>query len=140
MLLRTTYAGSTARIVIGSAVYMGQWRKEAVQFLKRNAFILETRPTWLFSLPDQLVRAIRSELLGGWRFPKAIRSMVERIEPRDTAAISWCTGYQDKLNFLERYVIKNVKAPVGDFRDWERIDAWAEKIVAELDLKPLMAL
>jgi len=34
----------------------------------------------------------------------------------------------DKLNFIERSMIKNVKAPVGDFRDWETITSWATAI------------
>jgi hypothetical protein len=29
-------------------------------------------------------------------------------------------------------VIKNVKAPVGDFRDWDSIIAWAASIVGTL--------
>jgi hypothetical protein len=29
-------------------------------------------------------------------------------------------------------MLKNVKAPVGDFRDWEAIASWAEGIAEEL--------
>ncbi len=36
-------------IVLGSAVYIGKWRKEAVKFLKANEKMLAGRPVWLFS-------------------------------------------------------------------------------------------
>jgi len=36
-------------VVLGSAVYMGQWCKEAVAFLKTNEKLLAERPVWLFS-------------------------------------------------------------------------------------------
>src|ERR1035437_1878635 len=35
--------------VIGSAVYMGHWQKEAVEFVRRNRAVLAGRPVWLFS-------------------------------------------------------------------------------------------
>jgi len=33
-----------------------------------------------------------------------------------------------KLNPVEKWIIKNVKAPVGDFRDWDAITSWATAI------------
>ena len=37
------------------------------------------------------------------------------------------------LGFAERMIAKAVKAPVGDFRDWDAINAWAEQVSEELD-------
>jgi menaquinone-dependent protoporphyrinogen oxidase len=37
------------------------------------------------------------------------------------------------LGFAERMIAKAVKAPTGDFRDWDAIRAWAEWIAEELD-------
>ena len=31
----------------------------------------------------------------------------------------------EELNFIEKRMIKAVKAPTGDFRDWEAIITWA---------------
>jgi len=36
------------------------------------------------------------------------------------------------LNFLEKLAIKNVKAPVGDFRDCNAIATWAADIANSL--------
>ena len=38
----------------------------------------------------------------------------------------------DKLSFIEKWMIKNVKSPTGDYRDWEAIAAWASAVAAEL--------
>jgi menaquinone-dependent protoporphyrinogen oxidase len=37
-----------------------------------------------------------------------------------------------KLNFIEKWMLKNVKAPLGDFRDWEAITSWATDIAGVL--------
>ena len=36
-------------VILGSAVYIGKWPKEAVAFLQTNEKILADRPVWLFS-------------------------------------------------------------------------------------------
>jgi menaquinone-dependent protoporphyrinogen oxidase len=38
----------------------------------------------------------------------------------------------DKLNLAEKLIVKALKAPAGDFRDWEAITAWAAAIAAAL--------
>jgi hypothetical protein len=38
----------------------------------------------------------------------------------------------EKLNFIEKFMLKNVKAPAGDFRDWGAITAWANGIAEAL--------
>jgi menaquinone-dependent protoporphyrinogen oxidase len=40
---------SYAAVVLGSAVYMGRWRKEAETFLQVHEKALAERPVWLFS-------------------------------------------------------------------------------------------
>ncbi len=36
------------------------------------------------------------------------------------------------LSIGERLIIKGVKAPYGDFRDWPAIDAWADGVAVEV--------
>ncbi|HET7582738.1 MAG TPA: flavodoxin domain-containing protein, partial [Candidatus Limnocylindria bacterium] len=36
-------------VVLGSAVYMGRWMREGIDFLKRHQATLRDVPTWLFS-------------------------------------------------------------------------------------------
>jgi len=113
-------------VVLGSAVYIGQWRKEAVRFLKANEAVLAEQLVWLFSSgPTGEGDAV--ELTNGWRFPKSLQPIADRIQPRDMAVFHGDVNVE-KLNFFQKWMIKNVKAPLGDFRDWEAITAWATAI------------
>ncbi|HSR30253.1 MAG TPA: flavodoxin domain-containing protein [Anaerolineae bacterium] len=117
-------------VVLGSAVYIGQWRKEAAKFLRANEAALAEKPVWLFS-SGPTGEGDPVELMQGWRFPGKLQPIADRIGPRDIAAFH---GEVDvsKLNFLEKWMIKNVNSPVGDYRDWEAISAWAKAIAEDL--------
>ena len=117
-------------VVLGSAVYIFRWRKEAVAFLKANEKALAERPVWLFSSgPTGTGDAV--ELTQGRRLPDELKPIAERIKPRDIAVFHGLANAQ-RLNFLEKFMLKNVKVPLGDFRDWASITAWAASIAAAL--------
>jgi len=117
-------------VVLGSAVYIGQWRKQAAAFLKANEKALAERPVWLFSSgPTGTGDPV--ELTQGWRIPKGLQPVADRIKPRDMAVFHGSANVE-KMNFLEKWMLKNVKAPAGDFRDWEAITAWATAIADAL--------
>ncbi len=37
-----------------------------------------------------------------------------------------------EFSFAERTILKLMKTPEGDFRDWDAIDAWADEIIPAL--------
>jgi menaquinone-dependent protoporphyrinogen oxidase len=113
-------------VVLGSAVYIGRWRKEAVKFLKANEQALAERPVWLFS-SGPTGEGDPVELLNGWDLPKGLQPVADRIKPRDIAVFHGDVN-TEKLGLIEKWMIKNVKAPAGDFRDWDAITSWAEAI------------
>ncbi len=118
-------------VILGSAVYVGSWLKEAVAFLKANEKILADRWVWLFS-SGPTGEGNPVELLNGWRLPSALQLVADRIRPRDIAVFH---GYinPDKLNFVQKWVIKNmVKKPFGDFRDWDAIVNWTNTLATSL--------
>lgn len=117
-------------VVLGSAVYMIRWRKEAATFLKANEKALAERQVWLFS-SGPTGEGDPVELGKGWNFPEALQPIANRIHPRDIAVFH---GVLDpkKLNLVEKWMIKNVKAPLGDFRDWDAITSWAAAIAEAL--------
>jgi menaquinone-dependent protoporphyrinogen oxidase len=117
-------------VVLGSAVYIGLWRKQAATFLKANEQALAERPVWLFS-SGPTGEGDPVELTQGWRFPKSLQPIADRIGPRDIAVFHGNVD-AEKVNFIERGMIRQVKAPFGDFRDWEAIAAWATTIADAL--------
>ncbi len=119
--------------VIGSAVYMAHWMKEAAEFVIRNRAVLASHPVWLFSCgplgtetKDAQGRDVRVAAE-----PKEIAEFKAAINPRDHQVFF---GGLDasKLAFSHRMLRKMPAAralfPEGDFRNWHDIDAWATSI------------
>ncbi|MDQ2896892.1 MAG: flavodoxin domain-containing protein [Actinomycetota bacterium] len=110
-------------VVIGSAVYFGTWRKEASEFVRAHKDVLATRPLWLFSSGP----VGRKDLSA----PKEIAEFETAPGFRGHEVFAGCLD-RGALSIGERLVIKGVKAPYGDFRDWPAIDAWADRVGDEL--------
>lgn len=123
-------------VILGSAIYIGKWQKEAVKFLQANEKILADRPVWLFSSgPTGVGDPV--ELVEGLRLPADLQPVADRIHPRDITVFH---GYinPDKINFIEKWAVKSlVKKPMGDFRDWDAIVTWTTTIADALkDAEP----
>jgi menaquinone-dependent protoporphyrinogen oxidase len=117
-------------VVLGSAVYFGRWRKQAASFLRANEAALTMRPVWLFSSGPTGEGAA---FLKGTDFPAALLPIADRIGARGTVVFRGCVD-MGKLNPLERMALGKTDTPIGDFREWAAIEAWAGEIAAELAL------
>lgn len=128
--------GSYGAVVLGSAVYIGRWRKEAVKFLKANESQLSQRPLWIFS-SGPTGKGDPVELTNGWRFPKSLQPQIGRIQPREIVVFH---GGIDtaKMKPLEKWMIEKVGAATEDSRDWESIATWAKAIASAIaaELEP----
>jgi menaquinone-dependent protoporphyrinogen oxidase len=131
---RVSGLSAYAAVVLGSAVYIGRWRKEAARFLEANQAALAEKPVWLFS-SGPTGEGDPVELTQGWKLPGKLQPIADRIGTRDIAVFHGASD-PERLNFLEKWMLNNVKAPVGDFRDWEAIASWAGGIAEELQGPP----
>lgn len=118
--------GGYEAIVLGSAIYAGSWCQDAKQFAERHRAALAGRPVWLFSsgpLGDPSAPTIDN--------PQVLAAALGEVAVRDHRVFD---GKLDKhiLGLGERLIVKAVKAPYGDFRDWPAIRNWAEQIAAAL--------
>ncbi len=118
--------GSYEAYVIGSAIYFGSWMKEATEFVHRNKTTLAGRPVWLFS-----VGPLGVDFMDDEQQPKEKAEFQETIKPRDHRVFFGALDH-NKLTFTERMMTKAVRAPEGDYRNWEAIDTWAESIARDL--------
>ena len=121
-------------VVLGSAVYVGRWRKEAAKFLRDREEELSGRPVWLFS-SGPTGEGDPVETMNGWRFPENLKDVADRIGPQDMAVFLGAINL-GALNLIERAAIRKVGAPVGDFRDWDAITEWAKSIAAYVCKEP----
>ena len=122
--------------VVGSAVYMGHWQKEAVEFVRRNRAVLAGHPVWLFSsgpLGTEPVDAQGRDLTVAAE-PKELAEFTGAIHPRGPRVFF---GVLDpgRLGLGERAIRKlqagRALLPEGDFRDWAQIEAWARVIARD---------
>lgn len=123
--------------VLGSAVYLGKWRREAGDFVRQNSALLATRPVWLFC-SGPLGTATQDnqgrDILGTSR-PTEFAEFERTIRPRDLTVFYGALDphERDGASWLLRRVPAGRKLlPEGDFRDWDAIGAWAETIAREL--------
>jgi menaquinone-dependent protoporphyrinogen oxidase len=114
-------------VVLGSAVYAGSWMKEATEFAETNADALSRMPVWLFSSGP-----LGTEVHDDEEQPRQLAGLTETLKPRGHRVFFGALD-SSKLGFGERMMVKAVKAPEGDFRDWSAIGGWANEIAAELD-------
>ena len=116
-------------VVLGSAVYMGRWRRDARALLKRLSRQDRGLPIWLFSsgpgaddTPDPGSR---------WMHPTKVRKAGERLGARDQVVFGGRIP-PEPTNFMERSMLKNTPEDKRDARDFEAISAWARGIAEEL--------
>lgn len=118
--------GSYEALVIGSPIYYGSWMKEATEWVHRNQAVEASLPVWLFS-----VGPLGTEVKDDEQQPKEMGEFQQAIRPREQRVFFGALDHQ-RLSFAERMVVKAVRAPEGDFRDWQAIDAWAASIARDL--------
>jgi len=112
-------------VVLGSGVYAGNWLAPARDLVARCTMQLRERPVWFFSsgpMGDPPVPAGE---------PAGVAPIKELIRPRDHRVFSGRLAGDD-LGLGEKLIVKAVRAPFGDYRDWEAIEAWAAEIAAAL--------
>ncbi|MCY1157286.1 MAG: flavodoxin [Citricoccus sp.] len=119
-------------VVLGSAIHDQDWLPTAAEYTTRHAEALRDRPVWLFSvgMTSALPRWIRRSAHASQdrRLAHALRDVVC---PRGHLLLS---GVATPGQF-PRWVgtlFRVLGAHFGDYRDWARIEAWAQEIAGEL--------
>lgn len=116
-------------VVIGGAVYMGRVGGVG-KFVKRHRSELLQRPVAAFAVG--LAPASEDTEGIAWDL-KGLRSAIAPLQP---VAETVFAGKLDpvKLSWFQRWIVKRVKSPVGDFRDWAAIAAWAKELTGKMGL------
>jgi len=113
-------AGYTA-VIIGGPLYMGKVVAGIRKFVDRHAGELCHHPVAIFAVGTAPLSHNPATLDAARR---ALRSAVAPVTP---VAETVFAGRIDpsRLSFLQKKLVSWVKAPVGDFRDWDAIASWA---------------
>lgn len=123
--------------VLGSAIHAGAWLPAGREFVERHADRLRDVPVWLFSVstvgdedamfPDVVasrLRAMRKETaeIGSFR-----RALHVREHHNFTGAIQ-----REHWPQSGRVFFRSMAGRYGDHRNWPAIDAWADRIAAQV--------
>ena len=116
-------------VLLGSAIRMGSWLPEMVDYIKENQMTLQLSismgmPVGLFTVhmlntgDDPASRTARLAYLD------RVRALLGSVEE------AYFSGVIDleKLSFLDRMMVKMVNSPLGDQRDWNKIRSWVPAI------------
>ncbi|MFD6356144.1 flavodoxin domain-containing protein [Nocardia tengchongensis] len=114
-------------VVLGGALYTGRWHRDARRFARRFGRPLRERPVWVFAsgpLDDSTDAGADGNAFGA----KSIHKYAARLDARATAL------FGGRLESTARGFPASAMAKnsAGDFRNRDRIDAWAKDIVAQL--------
>lgn len=140
---RPPHAEATAdfdAFVVGSAVYMGHWLREATMFVRRYQPTLLEHPVWLFS-SGPLVPSGAGQGPGELRedpaslVPAEIADFTRTVRPIEHRVFAGAID-PEALSLPHRMIRRfpggTEKIPAGDYRDWPEIEAWARDIARRL--------
>jgi menaquinone-dependent protoporphyrinogen oxidase len=115
-------------VVVGSALHLGHWDRDAVAYLKHQAADLAERPTWLFqsepceAMPDTVHTAI----------PHAVHKLCFGIGIQDPVTFGGTLEPTAAKGHLARWMAGS-HAETGEFRDWHEVSQWADGVADQLD-------
>lgn len=119
-------------VVLGSAVYMGRWRRDALRLLRRRRNELAQREVWLFSsgpVGEEKPPAddAEKEKEERWTKPKRVQRLAAEIGAHDHAVFGGRVS-DDAGGFMRKSMAKKTPPELRDRRDWDAIDAWAKGV------------
>ncbi|HET9114458.1 MAG TPA: flavodoxin domain-containing protein [Gaiellaceae bacterium] len=125
-----TDTSSYEAVVLGSAIYLGNWMKEARTFLDAHADELAQRPTWLFASGSITGDPPVADDPNALR-PSLAETLVSATHAREHKLFA---GKLDssRLGLAERLPVRMARGREGDWRDWHEVDEWAGAIAREL--------
>ncbi len=110
--------------VIGAPIHVGRWVSEARYFLDANAAELRYIPVACFATCMSIVRKAGPD----GKPPQVwLRAVKRVVEPVDSAVFSGAFD-RSKEAWHWRVLTKLVGVPQGDFRDYDKINAWAARV------------
>jgi len=124
-----TLAGYSA-VVLGAALYMFRWHKDARRFLSRHRQALTERPVAVFALgpvhdpydekewQDSCAQLDKELAKFPWLAPVALQMFGGKYDP-------------EKLRFPINLLAG--KEPASDLRNWTEIRTWARNLAAKLE-------
>jgi len=122
-------------VILGSAVHGTKWILDAQKFLDVEAMGLQMKPTWTFSVG--MARTIKSSK---WVRDRAVRRESQDIEEAVSRKLPKVRDHHlfagkddgSEMSGPAKFLWSCVGGRLGDYRDWNEIDEWADVIAKEM--------
>lgn len=107
-------------VILGSGIMAGKPQPDALKFVEVNKSALQGKPFHAFYHCLALEKDTPENRKTAETYKDAVRAV---LAPKSDAVFA---GAMDpsKLGFFEKTIMKAMKAPTGDFRKWDEINAW----------------
>jgi menaquinone-dependent protoporphyrinogen oxidase len=113
-------------VIVGSAIYKGRWRTEAVRFLRDHERQLRNRPVWLFHSGP-----IGPSKNQDQPAPPDVARLAGQIQ---AAPVKTFAGELQADAVTARLARRtDLDQLIGDSRDWPEIRTWSHEIATALD-------
>jgi menaquinone-dependent protoporphyrinogen oxidase len=113
--------------IVGSGIRAGQVYGAAVNFLERHQEPLSQMPVACFLVCLTMKEDTEENRCTVDAYLDPVREKVPQVQPVSVGLFAGAMDYK-KLPLPLRLVMKGMKSPEGDFRDWEAIRAWVDQV------------
>ena len=114
-------------VVVGTGIRAGQVHADVRTFLEKYQEALSQVPVAYFVVCMTMTEDTEENRRAAEAYLDAVREKVPQVESVGVGLFAGAVNYK-KLSLPMRLVMKAMKSPEGDFRDWEAIRAWAAEL------------
>ena len=114
-------------VVLGTGIRAGQVYREAASFAETHQQALSQMPVAYFVVCSTLGENTEENRATASAYLDQLQEKAPAAKPVDKGLFGGVMDY-GKLPLLLRLIIKAMKKPEGDWRDWDAIRAWATNL------------
>ena len=127
--------GPYRAVVLGSAVSMARWRRDAMRLLRRRRGILRSERCGCSQVGRWARRRASRTKQERWTKPKRVQQSAAQTGAHEHLVFGGCVS-EDAGGFLRMNMAKNTPPEFRDRRDSAAIEAWAKRIADSLQDQP----
>lgn len=112
-------------VVVGSGIRAGKVYKDTLAFLERHQDTLSEMPVAYFVVCLTMQEDTEENRCEVETYVDQMRQKAPRVQPVDVGLFAGRLDHQT-ISLPMRLILKAMKAEEGDYRDWDKIQAWVD--------------
>lgn len=120
-----------AAVIVGAPVYSRRWLAAASAWVRAHGEVLRGRPLWFFALGIRVPDGPHANQRHTVRLLRRLHQLVPGLEPRRIGLFAGSVN-PAIVGLREQLQLRVFQPRTGDFRDWDKIRAWARGVADEV--------